>query len=432
MTNIQEHPLRESLDQEAHARPPTPISAPARISHIGAITGEQAASADHAHLVRLCGHFKATPPPADSTHATLDLGPFRLKWERHTEFSSYTFICEGASEIPFKEPAVTAVPHDWLSALPGQVIAALHIEIETDVMPERTIEGHAGLFDHNPVAGGRVLDGGAYLWTDFRLHADRFGRMLIRTSHGSEQSIGRLVQRIAELETYRAMAMLAFPLARDARPRIAQAEDELARIIPRLASMEGTDSERGTLAQLSRLAALAEAVAAETTYRFSAARAYHAIVLDRVRGLREERLAGHEPVGTFITRRLEPAMETCLNLAHRQESLSRRIARASNLLRTRVDVALEAQNRDLLDSMNKRALLQLRLQETVEGLSVVAISYYLLSLVGYLAKGAKASGLLPIDPSIVVTYAFVPVIALVWLGVRRARRAIVKENARKA
>jgi len=429
MTNIHEHPLREALDQEAHARPPTTISAPARVTHISAITGEQTASTDHAHLMRLCSHFKTTPPPADSTHAILDLGPFRLKWERHTEFSSYTFICEGPSEIPFKDPAITAVPHDWLSALPGEIITAIHLDIETSAIPERTMEAQAGLFDNNPLAGGRVLDGGAHLWTDFRLHADRFGRMLIRTHQASDQSVGRLVQRIAELETYRAMAMLSFPLARDARPRVAQAEDELARIIPRLASMEGTDSERETLAELSRLAALAEAVAAETTYRFSASRAYHAIVHDRIRGLREERISGHQPIGTFVTQRLEPAMETCLNLAHRQESLSRRIARASNLLRTRVDVALEAQNRDLLASMNKRALLQLRLQETVEGLSVVAISYYLLSLVGYLAKGAEASGLIHIDPFVVVTYAFVPVIALAWLGVRRARRAITKENA---
>src|SRR3546814_18423991 len=59
---------------------------------------------------------------------------------------------------------------------------------------------------------------------------------------------------------------------------------------------------------------------------------------------------------------------------------------ASNLLRTRVDIELEAQNRDVLMSMNRRARLQLRLQETVEGLSVVAISYYVVGLVGYAAK----------------------------------------------
>jgi len=429
--NIPEHPLREVLDQEAHARPPTPVTAPARVTHIATVTGEQAALADHAHLTRLCSHFQAAPPPADATHASLDLGPFRLKWERHTEFSTYTFICDGASTAPFKEPAISAVPADWLAGLPGEVIAAFHLEVESESAPERDPDSLAGLFDNNAIAGGMVLDGNARIWTDFRFHADRFGRTLVRAGALSEHSLGRLIQRIAELETYRAMAMLAFPLARDARPRVAGAEEELSQIIATLATVEGTDAERDTLAELSRLAALAETVAADTTFRFSASRAYHAIVQDRIRGLREERISSIQPFGSFISRRLAPAMETCENLARRQESLSRRISRASNLLRTRVDVALEAQNRDLLASMDRRAQLQLRLQETVEGLSVVAISYYLLSLVSYLAKGAMAAGLAVPDPFLVVTYAFIPVIGLVWLGVRRVRRAITREGGLK-
>ncbi|MGT2466713.1 DUF3422 family protein [Mesorhizobium atlanticum] len=75
-----------------------------------------------------------------------------------------------------------------------------------------------------------------------------------------------------------------------------------------------------------------------------------------------------------------------------QANLSRKLTRATTLLRTWVDVDVEKQNRDLLASMNNRARLQLRLQQTVEGLSVAAVSYYVVGLIGYVAKGASIFG----------------------------------------
>ncbi|MEP1030328.1 MAG: DUF3422 family protein, partial [Alphaproteobacteria bacterium] len=176
------------------------------------------------------------------------------------------------------------------------------------------------------------------------------------------------------------------------------------------------------------LAAETEAVNVATAYRFAAARAYHELIKRRMASMREERMEGVPPAMDFLDRRFAPAMESCENLATRVESLSGRISRATSLLRTRVDVALEAQNRDLLESMNRRARLQLRLQETVEGLSVVAISYYLLSLISYLAKGAKTAGLSHVDPYVVVLVAFVPVVVGIGFGVRRMRRVIEKST----
>lgn len=424
MPQFTEHPLRQALEMEAHARPSVALTTPARISHLASASGEGRGAEELDHLSRLCSHFKATPPGRDATQADIDLGPFRLKWERHTEFATYTFIREGAFQTPFKDPAIAEVPEDWLADLPGEIVHAFHFAIEAETGGERTPESVAALFDNNAVFAGDVSGGNATMWTDFRLHADRFGRVLIRVKDLGAEATGRLVQRVAEMETYRAMAMLAFPLARDARGPVARAEEELASIIAGLADVEGTDAERRTLTDLSRLAAEAETVASGVAYRFAAARAYHAIVSNRMADLRETRLAGYQRATTFVTNRLEPAMETCENLARRLEVLAERIARASDLLRTRVDVALEAQNRDLLASMDRRAQLQLRLQETVEGLSVVAISYYLLSLVSYLAKGAKAAGLSAVDPFIVTAAAFLPVVGLVWYGVRRVRRAI--------
>ena len=92
----------------------------------------------------------------------------------------------------------------------------------------------------------------------------------------------------------------------------------------------------------------------------------------RIAELREGRVEGMPTLREFVERRLLPAMKTCETVARMQEGLSARISRASELLRTRVDIELERQNQELLAQMNRRAKLQLRLQETVEGLSVVA------------------------------------------------------------
>ena len=159
---------------------------------------------------------------------------------------------------------------------------------------------------------------------------------------------------------------------------------------------------------------------------FRSSRAYQGLVEQRVDAMRIARIVGVQPMTDYMMTRFAPAMETRDNLTRRIETLSRRVARASDLLRTRVDVALEAQNRDLLQSMDRRAKLQLRLQQTVEGLSVVAISYYLLGLLGYVVKGLSSTGIIKFDTEFVLMTLIVPVLLLVWLGVHRLRTAVMK------
>lgn len=430
MTGFKEHPLRETLAREMHARPFGVIDAPAKISYLAVVNGEASDDADRQHLSSLCSVFKVPPPPGDATHFAENMGRFRLKWERHTEFATYTFISEEPFEQPFKDTVIGLIPQDWLAAIPGEVLVASHIAIESRDMPERPFSELVGLFDNNTVMGGHASGGDALVWTDFKIHDDRFRRILIRDIDMNHRAMARLVQRVVEIETYRSLTMLALPLARDTRFSVSSFETEVSEIITSLAGMEGVDDERALLARLSILAAEAEKVSVETSYRFSAARAYYNLVKRRLEDIREDKIVGLQSVGEFIDKRLGPAMETVENVADRQEVLSRRIARASDLLRTRVDVALEEQNRDLLRSMDRRARLQLRLQATVEGLSVVAISYYLLSLVSYLAKGAKGFGV-AVDPFIVVTVAFPFVVVGVWAGVRHIRRSVTARKEKK-
>ncbi|ROR32345.1 DUF3422 family protein [Inmirania thermothiophila] len=430
MLPLREHPQRRALAREAHARPYESLQAPVRVSHLALVTGEGGAGADHAHLSTLCEAEGVPTPPREAKHHAVDLGWGRLRWERHTEFSTYTFIVRGGFRDPFGEPPLAAVPRDWLAGLPGELLVALHLAMRPRTAPVPTLEELGEHLAPTAIAGSRVAGGAAYVWSDFRLHADGFGRILVHDRGLRGRQAGRLVQRLLEIETYRMMALLALPLARTHGPALAELDGRLAEVTARLASPGSLEDERALLTDLTAMAAAVERIGAETAYRFGAAAAYHDLVRRRIAELREERIPGLQTIEEFMTRRLEPAMATCRSVNARREEIAERIARAANLLRTRIDIALEEQNRDLLASMDRRARLQLRLQETVEGLSVVVLSYYLVSLVGYAAKAAKAAGL-PLDPALATGFAIPVVVGAVGWGIQRMRRRLMREEGRR-
>jgi uncharacterized membrane-anchored protein len=219
------------------------------------------------------------------------------------------------------------------------------------------------------------------------------------------------------------MALMALPVARELAPFLTRCERELAEITAVLTRASVAD-EGALLERLTRLEAAIESRESENDYRFGAATAYYELVQRRIAELREVRIQGLQTFQEFTERRLAPAMNTCRSVAARQESLSQRVARATQLLSTRVDLTRERQNQALLESMNRRAMLQLRLQGTVEGLSVAAITYYVVGLLGY---AAKALGTLRLGVSAdVITAVSIPIVALVVaLGVRRIRRLVV-------
>ena len=238
----------------------------------------------------------------------------------------------------------------------------------------------------------------------------------------SPERAGALVQRVIEIETYRTLALLGLPEAQRLAPSIAASERRLVEVTEQMRRAGDLASNHRLLDELTALAAEVEAGAAASVFRFGASRAYEEIVEQRLQTIGERKVGGLPTWSSFLARRMRPALRTCVTIDARQASLSLKLARAANLLRTRVDVELEQQNQDLLKSMNARTRLQLRLQTTVEGLSVAAITYYVVGLFGYLVKAAHDSGRMPIEPSI-VTAAFVPVAAFaIWWTVRSIRK----------
>ncbi len=426
-----DHADRLSLADEVHARPHEQLRGPARASYLALQLGEEQRDAEQAQLAALCRRLGLAAPPAGATHWRAEAGALRLKWERHGEFSGWLLWAEGVAEAPFADAAHALLPAGWLAGLPGRTIAAVRVELRPDPGDDAARDALLQqAFGAPPTVGSAIADGAARLHTDLRLAADGCTRLLVLDRGLSPGQAGRTLQRLTEIEAYRMLALLALPIARRQAPRLREIEAALARLADQTAGAEAQAAAGGPgsmaaderlLHELTRLAAEVESGLAASQFRYGACRAYHDLVGRRVAELREQRLGGTQTLEEFLNRRFAPAVATCATAAARLAELSQRVQRAGALLSTRVDIARERQNQALLRSMDRRAQLQLRLQQTVEGLSVAAIVYYLAGLVGYGAKAAKSAGL-AVNADLAVGLSLPLLAAAAFAVVRRARR----------
>jgi uncharacterized membrane-anchored protein len=408
------HPDRDRLLAEAHARPFTPLRAPMLAARIATLSGQGGAEIDRAHMTALCRSLGRAEPGPDAKWCVLDAGKWRLRWERHTEFSTWTFFRAPEGDSIALESALDSAPNDWIDTLPGEVLVATNLVIIGKDSPQT-----AALIARHDSIGAILLDDAARVFTDLRPDPDRMTRYLLVMSGSDDQLAGRLALSLLEIETYRLMALLAFPLAGEAAERLAGIEVEAGELASQLAHAADAETDRALLARLATLAGEAEALSARTSFRFGAATAYHQIVLDRIETLQESRIAGLQTLGEFMERRLAPAMRTCDTVARRQQAAIDRIARAEQMLNTRVEVATEATNAALLVSMDRRAREQLRLQRAVEGFSVFAIAYYAVGLAAYALKALEKYG--DFDATLLLSLLAPVVLAVTWLVLRRFR-----------
>jgi uncharacterized membrane-anchored protein len=420
-------PQRELLHNEVHARPSARIRLPALIVFVAVLNEGVTREQEGEHLRRLPGLAQLPLERLQGNFLRLRFEEHTLKWERHTEFTRYSIVQElpesaglGSADPTLLDSLVT--PAGWLRDIPGRTVAAIKLVMLHADLPEQTPAAQAALmgpaqqwFGDRAVVASQLGGGHSWALTDFTLRPSGFERMLVLAPPGTtETRAGRISQRLLELETYRLMALRGLPVAKALSPMLADAEAQLSSITAQLENK--STSEQALLDQLVSLAAKVERATAENNYRFAATRAYDTLVIQRISELREKPIPSTQTIGEFMQRRLSPAVAAT---SQRLASLSERVSRTSDLLRTRVDIVTEAQNQQLLEKLTKGQELQLRLQSTVEGLSIAAISYYVVSLVLYLGKAGKAAGL-PLNPEILAG-AMIP---LVLLGVWRTTKKI--------
>lgn len=413
------HPWRSSLYEELHNRPSPIIDGTCQITHFTVMSGE-AKQDVYDHVVDLCKRFSMPAPAVDSSCLYLDFGGFELRWERHLEFSNFTFICPKVE--PFSSDALSFIPKDWLATMPGNVVVALHLAL---IEHEPSVDELHQWFEGQRWNGSRVAFDRGAAWTAFKLHSDGFGRIVAHGNKLTSYQKGRLVQRLIEIETYRLVSLLGLPIARELNPAITEIEDELALLNQSIADINNKENERSLLTELSQLAARVEQHRSDTNFRFSATNAYYDLVGDRLHQLHESPIEGVQSLQEFLDRRLSPGIKTCQSVRDRLEDLSRRIHRTTSLLRTRVELSIEEQNQISLTAMNRRSHLQLRLQQTVEGLSIVAISYYALSLLGYVFDAVKAFGV-PFNKDIASGIAMPIILLTIYAGMHRIRKRLTK------
>jgi uncharacterized membrane-anchored protein len=404
------HDGRAGALGEVHARPHALIEAPRLLIQLAFMT-EGGSAVDHAVLSALSRRLGVAVPDQSARLHAMNWGNGTVRWERHTEFSTYFW------EGPL--PAdLTDTPFGEGFSPPGTVISGIRLEIRKWTAANEKLIAN---FDPTSLCFSIVEDGKAGIATDFRQDGDGLTRILMLDRGMSPVRNGAVSQRLLDIETYRTLALLGLPLALSLSGRVRRIEDRLAEITREMKDGETRD-EQALLTDLTELAAELEADAASSLYRFGASRAYDGIVQERIDALHEVAAPGHNTWRGFLQRRAAPAMRTCRSVEERLANLSRKLTRATTLLRTWIDVEVEKQNRDLLASMNNRARVQLRLQQTVEGLSVAAVSYYVVGLIGYLAKGSDLFGL-HVKPEIVTAISVPLVILGVWWAVRRIRRS---------
>jgi len=412
-----EDALRRELHDEVHARPAARIRLPARVLHVAVLHDGVPPEEEARHIATLPLSRAPDAAALSGAYVQLRLHGALLRRERHSEFTGYTLIAAPPLTAPGRDGA--DLPATWWRAIPGRLFAAIELDLATGdlVDPPSALAALRQGFGAEEVAASLLGDGYALAVTDFRVQADGFERIVVRCAGGTTATrAGRIVQRLLELETYRLMALRGLPAAKALAGMLREAEAELVDITKSTVDRHSADAE--LLRRLTALAARIEQATAANGYRFSATAAYHAIVRQRSAELRERAVPGTQALAMFMQRRLAPAMATVASTEQRLAALSQRVERAGALLRTRVDIATEAQNQQLLAKLTRGQELQLRLQSTVEGLSIAAISYYVVSLVLYGAKAAKAAGL-PLEPEFVAGASIPFVLWGVWRLVRR-------------
>ncbi len=417
---LREYPLRPELLGELHARPFDKIDIPRRVFLLAFLTSHEEAAEDRKAIEKLCQTHALSPPASTANFHSMKLGQWHFRWEQHNEFTTYRWDipsaeCEGYGD---DEAARLMAELDFVQ--PGPLIVATQVKLtrqHLDVADYETIFNPASLcFIEIDRGKGRVA-------TDFQVDLKGFTRFIIEDHNMSPFRAGALLQRVLEVETYRTLALMGLPVAKKALPIVNETQTGLAELTREIANATSIEDNHSLLKKLTDLAARLEAQAAETSYRFSAAQAYYDLVMSRLSAMHENSVNGARRFSSFFKRRLTPAIATCQMVEERQNALSRKLMRTAELLRTRIQFELEQQNRVLLQSMNRRAKLQLRLQQTVEGLSVAAVSYYVVGLIKYMASGLEKAGLTyGVSPSVIAAVSVPVVILIVFWTVRRIHK----------
>ena len=424
---IKFHELKDKLIDELHNRPFPQIKIPAQVSNLVVLhPGDRENELEH--ITRLANIYKMSKPDMGSTCYYESSDKFDFRWERHSEFSTYTFISDNLVTGSKHTNEIINLDAEWVSDISGEVISANHIDLRSPKNAPKNDKEFNDYFDNETLIGSHIYDGNATVWTSVKSDSNGFNRVILIDEGIDPNQAGRAVRNLLELATYRSMTLLAWPVARALLSDISELEQSLNETGERLKKLETLEDEQKLMAELISEASKVEKLISDNSFRFSAMQAYFKITESRLEMLREQKIPTIRTLKEFHVRRFIPAYDTCMSVVKRKDNLSDRVSRTSELLHSRLQISLEAQNQKLLASMDSRSKVQLRLQQTVEGLSVVAITYYMMGLIRFMVEPLPVEAYLGIKDSWVVG-GLTPIILFgVYAVVRRIRKKLKKNS----
>lgn len=414
---MKDHPFRQAALAEIHARPFEVFETP-RIVFQQAFMSAKTGGRNFQAFSNWCEKQGVEGPSNTARHHVVLLkNDKRLVWERHQEFITLTWDCPPGKDAA-RKLALFAGENEAEIIAPGAELICL-VQLELIKQGQREMRSFNG-FDSENTCVSSIKDGKVLIATDFKIQENGATRFVVSNKGIDGVSMGGVVRRLLEIETYRVLALIGFVEAKQIIPAVKEVEDRLVDLTSEMGETGDLDTSRSLLKTITRLASQLEAVSVSSQYRMSATKAYYNLVNFRLGILNSQPYQDRMSIEEFLGRRMAPAMRTCNGIEERIAIASKKLSRSANLLRTKVDIHVEAQNHDLLDSMDRRAKQQFRLQQTVEGLSIAAVSYYIVGLIGYLAKGSMA--ITGISSGVVTALSVPLVLMLVWGLVRRIRK----------
>ncbi len=427
---MREHPLRHELLEEIHARSFNDFAGRGRFIRFVYLTPD----GDKKLIDYVSAFLKAKGHPAikkDMKFLRIELDGYALRVERHTEFLTISILEKGLPKKTglasgaFDPSALPHLPFDWISQMPSDVFHAIWLEVGGKSEFKLSQKDAQNILASRSAPGNLISHGAAQLHLSFDRDDNGFTRGVLFNSKIVAARMGRILQRIIELETYRMLAMMGLSTTKTFSPVLNNMDNALNTLTQDIsAAIESPEHDmRGLLTKLSVISATLEKTSAETSFRMSATKAYRDLFLARLHGLQLSYLEGHQGLVGFTDRRMMPAMQTCEAFSARLKRTTDRASRAGQLIQTETESTIQEQNRDLLVSMDNRAKTQLKLQQAVEGFSIAALTYYGVGLAGYLAAGLPLS-YLGLTTTMVKALA-VPIIGITALVlVRRASRKV--------
>lgn len=414
-----EHPLRRWAVDEMRLRRFAPVSRHCDIYQVVRLIDQNERPDEDGWLMTNRPEFDEWTLASRHGSGHTNSGIYFL-WERHTEASTLTLI------LPVDCPNDIRMRYiQWIEQWPGGVVRATHILVIPDTSRIDADLERIGISTLEMVCCD--INSGLRIWSDFSIHSDGYGRLLVSAGDVEDGERGRIIQRVQELGNYRNLALLGFPIVQEYGPQLDLLEQKLSEHAKRVAVAD--QDEEVLLDQLAAISSELEVIRSSTSFRLSATAAYAEVAADRLTSLNVQSVANYQSLTDFTERRLVPASRTCSVFRQRLSHIAERISGVMHTLDVRIDSRIKAQNLSLMQSMERSTQLQFRLQTLVEGLSVIAAAYYLVGLIAYVAKGVAA---FPKGPSyeLFVGAITLPVVLIIYAFVHYLRNKVLKETGK--